>query len=235
VVDSTKGHMTERDVGFFVPVRFTDRAGNTATAMLLPYLYVDNLPAVVIGREIFGFAKVLGDIQIVHDPPFAEVISTALPVFNPANPVQDLRIVRLRSTSPIVLNACVPGTIAQLTLQALTPVLTLLGLPAPAAGFTQVPMVFLKQFRDVTLSGQACFQSVTRAKAQIVSLASVCLLQGTFEVDLPPYASVDIARKLGLWPGPGPPPGPGPYYPLAGVSAELYFRLPPGVNEWTAP
>lgn len=227
-VDGAKGFMTEQDVGFFVPVHFTDQAGTSAVAMLLPYLYVSNLPAVVIGREIFGFPKLLGDIQIFEHPPFAEVKAEALPIYSPANPVLvGERIIRLRSTTPVQSNVCVPGGIAQLTLMALTFVLGALGLPVPANGFTSVPMVFLKQFRDVGNSSQACFQSVTRATAQIVSIDQVCLLQGAFEIDLPPYDSIRIAERLGL--------GPAPHKPLAGVSAKLHFRLPHGVNEWTAP
>jgi hypothetical protein len=60
-----------------------------------------------------------------------------------------------------------------------------------------------------------------------VSLHELCLLQGSLEVDLPPYASVDIAAQLGL--------GAAPHRPVASVSAYLHFRLPAGVNEWTAP
>lgn len=228
-VDGTRGWMTEQDVGFFVPIQFTDRNGVTSIAMLLPYLYVSNFPAVVIGREIFGFPKLLGNIQIVEDPPFAEVRAEAIPVYGPNNPVLNGQsIVKLRHTSPIVFGLCVPGGIAQLTLAALTFVLNALGIPPPLAGFTTVPMVFLKQFRDVASSSQACFQSVTRAIAQIVTLDEVCLLQGTFAVDLPDYASIHIAQRLGLGPGPS-------YVPAAGVSAKLHFRLPHGVNEWTAP
>jgi hypothetical protein len=228
--DIAKGYMTERDVGIFVPISFTDAAGATSTAMLLPYLFVDNMPAVVIGREIFGFPKILANIEILADPPFADVISKVLPVFGPDRCVVERPVIQMRTTGPGGETVCVGSSIPQLTIQAVNSVLQSLGIPGVAAGFTHVPMVFLKQFRDVTASTNACFQSVTRATATIGRLRRIFLLTHPLEVSLPPYDSLDIATNLGIGPGPGP-----TYVPVAGVAADLDFTLPPGVNEWTAP
>ena len=51
--------MTERDVGFFVPAMVT--AGDSRSfANLIPYLYVNNMAGMLMGRELFGFPKLLG-------------------------------------------------------------------------------------------------------------------------------------------------------------------------------
>lgn len=226
--DVGKGYATERDMGFFVPITFTDQGGNASTAMLLPYLYVNDLAALLVGREIYGFPKLLGDIQMMESPLFAEVIAPALPTYGPERVIVDRPILQLRTVNPLPFQLCVNEPVVDATLAMLTFVLNALGIPPPLGGFTKIPMLFLKQFRDVAADGQACYQSITRAEGSIETIRRACLHFDAFELTVFPHDSIDIAGTLGLGPGPT-------FQPAVAVSADLDFSLDFGTKEWVAP
>lgn len=226
--DAGKGYAVERDMGFFVPITFTDAGGASSTAMLLPYLYVDNLAALLIGREIFGFPKLLGEITILEDPPFAEVIASALPVYGPNRCCVDRPILQLRTVTQQPIQLCASGPVVGVALEIMTFFFALLGLQAPFGGFSKVPMVFLKQFRDVAVDGVACYQAVARAEGSIDAVRRACLHIDTFELTVFPHDSIDIAGTLGLGAGPT-------FQPAAAVSVDMDFSLGFGTTEWKAP
>ena len=234
-VDTTHGYMTERDMGFFVPIVFTDQNGATSNANLLPYLFVDNFPAVLIGREIFGFPKILGDIRFEAHPKYAyfDLVSSALPNYGSDRIVVQRPIVVIRQTGsgavtpvPIVSTS----TLVQITGALMTMLATALSLPASLfGGFDKVSMVFLKQFRDAAQAGLACHQSIVKAQSQVTKIRALRLHgNDTFEINIRRLDSISIADTLGL--------GAGTIYnPLATISADLDFELPLGSEEWIAP
>jgi hypothetical protein len=226
--DTNKGYAVERDMGFFVPITFTATSGTSSTAMLLPYLFVDNLAALLVGREIFGFPKLLGEIAILEDPPFAEVIAPALPVYGPERVVVDRPILQLRTVVQQAPQLCASGPVVSMTLAILTSFFSLLGIPAPLGGFSKIPMVFLKQFRDVAADGVACYQAITRAEGSIGAIRRACLHLDTFELTVFPHDSIDIAGGLGLGAGPT-------FQPVAAARVDLDFSLDFGTTEWKAP
>ena len=66
------------------------------------------------------------------------------------------------------------------------------------APFTQVPFVFLKQFRHVKIDGEADFQSIVMAKMKVTPTAIPAILADDFLVHLPHYDSVRIEANLGI-------------------------------------
>jgi hypothetical protein len=228
--DINRGYMTERDMGFFVPISFTDQNGAVSRANLLPYLFVDNFPAVLIGREIYGFPKILGDIRFEEHPPYFDLVSSAIPNYGVDEIVVQRPIVVIRNTfsgAPTVL----PGGNIMAQTAALMALLTpLLGLPpALNVGFTDISMVFLKQFRDAANAALACHQSIVKADSHIDAIRTLRFhLNDTFDINIRRLNSISIADTLGLGAGTV-------YHPLATISVELDFSLPPGSSEWTAP
>jgi hypothetical protein len=225
--DVDKGYDTERDMGFFVPANYTDQDGNTSIAMFLPYLYVDNLAALLVGREIFGFPKLLGKIDIAHDPVFADLVAPALPTYGPDKVVVDRPIMQIRTTNTAPPDLCVQGPIPTMTLWLLTQILNLIGAPVPLGGFTKIPMLFLKQFRDAVVDGEACHQSIVRAEGSIDRIRRACLLLDDFELEIWSHDSIRIASELGLGPGPV-------FQPRIGVCVDIDFTLDFGTEEWKA-
>jgi len=66
----------------------------------------------------------------------------------------------------------------------------------------QQSLVFLKQFRDVGNSREACYQSLIEAPVTLESFKGGGLLTGDYDVTIHPYASHPIAQELGLASGP---------------------------------
>jgi hypothetical protein len=227
--DETRGWMRERDVGFFVPVTLT-WGNNKRVANLLPYLYVDNFPAVLIGREVFGFPKVLADIEFGASPWRCTVMSTVSAAPNPSQEAVDDTILSVNhhlSFPSLPLS----GKLDEAVKVIVSAVRVALGLPGtPADAFATIPMAFLKQFRDAVVRTQACHQSVVLAEAGIDAFrgGKLWTVLGPYSVTIRAHHSVDIAKHLGLV-------GTGPtYYPLVSVRAAIDFELPFGTTLWTA-
>lgn len=234
-VDIGKGWMKERDVGFFVPVLLHGPRGG-GIVNLLPYLFVDNFAAVVIGREIFGFPKVLGEIDLPEKPVRFSVHGQALERFDAASEVQrDALLVSIREEpgdaddlfATLQARLRRRPTIEELTEEASRRTAQELARGFAAVPWAQVPMVFLKQFRDVAQRNKACHSALVRADARIDALSSLRVLGGRFSIELPPYASLGIAQRLGLG-------APGKVLrPAVVFRAELDFTLPHGRVLWS--
>jgi hypothetical protein len=233
-VDCTKGWMTERDVGFFVPVDLAGPRG-AGVVNLLPYLFVDNFAAVVIGREIFGFPKVLGRMSFSNAPLRFTVNGQALARFDPTHQVDgDALLVDVRQrgkgseddlVAALAADLGRQPDVGELVAEASRRVLALLDASATTLAGPTIPMVFLKQFRDVAVRNRACHSSLVRADARIDALRSLRILTDGFEVELPPYDSLGIVRHLGLSANAA-----GIVEPLVTLRAELDFTLPYGRN-----
>jgi hypothetical protein len=234
--DAGHGWMTERDVGFFVPATLT-WPGHSRVANLLPYLYVNNFPAVMIGRDVFGFPKVLADIAIYNSPWKATVTSTVQVASNPAQPAGPGVVIDVtRHTAlpglplPGMLNnalAAIAGQILQVLGETYNQPMTL----------ATIPMAFLKQFRDVSVRTAACHQSVVLGEAKITAFngGEVWVpipLTPFFDISIPAYHSVNIGSTLGLTPTSA---GGHTYRPLLAVRVEIDFELGFGTTLWTAP
>jgi len=62
----------------------------------------------------------------------------------------------------------------------------------------RMPLVFLKQFRDVTDGNKACYQAVVEAPTEVVKFHQGCLLGDRYRVKVADFASHPMARDLGL-------------------------------------
>jgi hypothetical protein len=217
--DSQKGWMAERDFGVWIPVVATKlRPGPEPPGRLawyMPYLFVDNVAAMVTGREVYGFFKQTATLGMPASPelpgPFT-IDTLAIPKFSPESQGTVVRLMTLSSES----RAAAPNSIWAHERDALAAVAGevrrlffdgVKGLPIPIWDVVKelledlitgnVPMVFLKQFRDAHDSTKACYQAVIEAPAHLERW-----LAGGFtnphEVSILPCDSHPIARECGL-------------------------------------
>jgi uncharacterized protein with NAD-binding domain and iron-sulfur cluster len=228
--DGAKGYLVERDVAFFVPVRL-DAADGARPACLVPYVFVDNAAGMVAGREIFGFWKDLARIRTTTDPPAVDVVAQVLPAYAPSQPTRRRRVLSVAPSGP-ALGVVLPGGAVEVTAALVRAALAAVaGAPADLAaapgrdGFVDVPLVFLKQFRDVAVPAAACHQSLVEAVATIDRIASAAIVGADFDVRLRPAASLDIGRTLGLGPRPR---------TLLAFRADVEFTIPLGRVLWQA-
>lgn len=224
--DRQLGWMPERDVAWFVPVRVR-QGRRTFVANLLPYIFVDNPVAVLIGREVFGFPKVHAEMWPAKNPFSWNVMGTVKETSDPQERAETRHLLQIKS---VVQRAAIPLSNEMPEAIAATVSHFAKYLQVKLPSFVGIPLLFLKQFRDVSQRTRACHQSITFVSAAIDAVSSAAVLTDDFELTMPRYHSARMAEKLGL-----PHRSSAVYRPLAAVRANLDFSIPFGQSLWTAP
>jgi hypothetical protein len=187
--DAQKGWMSERDFGVWIPVVAGSEVGGTwkpgRIAWYLPYVFVDNVAAMVTGREVYGFFKQTAALAMPPSPSAPGMFSIdalVIEKFAPSAQGQTLRLVTLTSCEPAVA----PGGAWAGLADAVDAVWSRVkhaffdgarGLPISTWDLIKnllgdlitgdVPMVFLKQFRDAGEAAKACYQAVIEAPSHL--------------------------------------------------------------------
>ncbi len=90
----------------------------------------------------------------------------------------------------------------------------------------RVPMVFLKQFRDVEYPERACYQAITEVSNKASRYHSAAILDGDITVEFSDLDSHPIMHELGLERG--------PLKPVVSFELIFDFVVPPGQVLWRA-
>ena len=197
--DSNKGWMSERDFGVWVPVVRNGRIG-----WYLPYVFVDNVAAMVTGREVFGFFKqqaVLTMPPTPRAPGMFAIDALVIPTFSPTSQAQNLRLLTITTTQAApagswgsvreaadAIKGILPAGISwwQLVENLVEDLVT-----------GDVPMVFLKQFRDATDPTKACYQAVIEANSHLDHWYDGWVT-APHDIAITPVDSHPIAAECGL-------------------------------------
>jgi hypothetical protein len=225
VPDRDRGWLPERDIAFWVPLLARTRAPSKSTfgphrlVWFLPYVFVDNEAAVVTGREIFGFPKQSGTLRFPSDEGSGGVFSVdvlTIPVESPESQAGTSRLVTVVPAEPGPpagsASAGKPATLAE-TIRAHGDALLERAFQGAAPGIVAaadvvglltrgfldraVPMVFLKQFRDVADPSRACYRAIVEASAVLDRWYAGGPLPA-HRVQIAPADSHPIVEDLGL-------------------------------------
>jgi hypothetical protein len=214
----------EKDFGFWVPVVAGTTAGGEFRALrpafFIPYLWVDEYLAAQTGREVFGYPKAVGRLVNPSAPEHASEFSIdALvspepgPPGAPAARWQWRRLVTAarRAGGPWGSLAGEIRSIAELGGAVLAAIARDLGhaLPAPSLALLralgrdalalEVPMVFLKQFRDVADGSMACYQAIIESSNRMThDPVRAGILHGDWDLAIEQFATVRLIDRLGL-------------------------------------
>jgi hypothetical protein len=245
--DSTKGWLREVDVAFWVPVAKVQRDAGVAqverVAWFLPYVFVDSGVAAASGREVYGFPKALGKFHLPAGPdePFRLTVDTEVVEHYGPQP-SELQVRRLLEVEPAADDSGWLAGVWADVLEAFTDFRQLLlgdgdsvtlpglGLVGEVVDFLrqeEVPLVFLKQFRDVADGRRACYQAVVEAPAQVLQFRNGGPLRGAHRVTLHHYDSCPIAQDLGL--------NPAGQTALGAWYSDFDFLMGNGREVWRAP
>lgn len=185
--DSQKGWMAERDFGIWIPVvSSTGKLG-----WYLPYVFVDNVAAMITGREVFGFFKQTATLAMPATPATDgafTIDALAIPTYGTASEAQTVRLVTMTSTGAAVAPVGAGWSGAREALEGLwhevkrlffDPVADVTALPVSGWDLLKnlleelvtgdVPLIFLKQFRDAGAEAKACYQAVIEAPAHLLA------------------------------------------------------------------
>jgi hypothetical protein len=92
-------------------------------------------------------------------------------------------------------------------------------------GLGNIPLVFLKQFRDVTYSDRACYQAIIASFCKLTGFSSAHFL-GDYQITLFDYPSDPIRQDFGF--------PEGPLKPKLSFYLEYDFVVEPGRELWKA-
>lgn len=211
--DSEKGWMAERDFGIWIPV-----VRGTTIGWYLPYVFVDNVAAMVTGREVFGFFKQTATLMMPPSPKEPGVFSVdalAIQTYSPESEAQMMRLMTLTSAEagPPPAGSWA-GDVKKAFEDVFGAVKSMIGdvkdLPISTWDLLKngleeaitgnVPMVFLKQFRDATDPTKACYQAVIEAPAHLAKLHDGWFAH-PHDITIVPADSHPIVRECGLGSG----------------------------------
>ncbi len=176
-------------------------------AWFLPYLLVDEGNAIATGREVFGFNKQLAQFQKpqeIQSPQFsADVLG--FKQFGADLIAQKERLLELKSSSlenlfqPVDDFASLKNSLANEILKSMRTDVGG-GLVEIAAHFVNdnIPLVFLKQFRDAQNSHKACYQKIIEAPLQVETFHEGGIFFEQYILNVASLASHPMAQNLGL-------------------------------------
>jgi len=191
-------------------------------AWFMPYVYVNNSPALVSGREVYGIFKQLGELQIpsIDQKPDLFTIDTLLfKEFTPETKAKNARLLEVRRIAQGDKHQAIKTwetfeeairAIASLLFDNNDEVVIPgLGLPFKLLDYLiekAVPFVSLKQFRDVENSKRACYQALLEASMQLQTFYGGRLLGfdnfgDQFELTINNFASQPLVQDMGLHKG----------------------------------
>jgi hypothetical protein len=250
-IDHAKGWSGERDLGFWVPVARGRLGGDDGDRFELeqiawyqPYLFVDNAAGVFTGRETYGFAKSIATCTMPDGPgePSRFAVETlAIERFAPTSQAAPIELYAVERADRGPLGA-LDATFDSLV-EAILKVegrLLLRGfgpgsLPAPTWELiknlahdlrqSMVPMMFLKQFRDVDDSATCCYQAIVEAPCRLTAWHGGGFLDNHV-LTIRHADSHPIAADLGL--------PSGPIETGWGFWASYDFTVLPGTVRWQA-
>jgi hypothetical protein len=212
------GACAEKDFGFWIPVVAgkVDGAAFKAErfATFTPYIWVDTSVPLVGGRTVFGFPKNLGRLEMPMstDEPARFLVSTqVLPRYSPQSRVLEAPLVECHKSESGLWEDLKEVWLGGLNvLDAISEVLKQHGpgrFPVPTAELAmqflrgmgqEMPMVYLKQFPDVSGVDKACYQAICENSIGITSSIKGGWIPGEYGVTIHNYESHQIVKNLGL-------------------------------------
>jgi hypothetical protein len=214
--EKTIGWLPELTLTLWVPLVAVERKLGVLVAervlVFTPYIVVDNPWSMSSGREIYGFPKDLGPIEIPPEgkPPTAFSASTlVLPVFRESEEAREAPIGILRSTEPERAAASSTWSSVEAAARDLAGFLVGAGsiiLPGPGLALDlveilvrrEVPGVYLKQFRSAANGHRACYQAIIEAPCRVEKLYGGGPLTGAYTFTTVDFASHPIVSDFGL-------------------------------------
>jgi hypothetical protein len=202
--DPDWGTLSYTDVGFWVPLA---NAATAPIALFPPFIFVDSPAALITGREAFGLPKQLGRFQMPRSIAEAsadergrfraEVVGTLT-----AGGANDWRTIA--TVDPVAGAARGdPASVTSVIERMIAPG----SLPGPGGAaellsrLAAVPVVGIKQFRDIASPASACYQAIVEAPVSFVeTLGQPEIVFDGFDLRLMDLDSHPVAAALGIQP-----------------------------------
>jgi len=217
--DHAKGGMPERDLGFWVPlVRGKRVGGRFEMAELVwyhPYLFIDNEAAFVVGRETYGFRKYIGECAMptsASDRSTFAVKTLFIEKFSPSATGTVDWLWELTADGARGELKAEMSSLAHLIEEAVKGLRERFarsneGFPVPTWELIEnlvrdlvrgeVPMVFLRQIRDIARADLAAYQAIVEAPCKMTAWHGAGFVR-PHQLSIKTVDSHPIVKQLGL-------------------------------------
>ena len=211
--DAAKGFFKETELNFTLLLAKGKRVGGIFIPVRLvwhmPYLWVNSSEAMIAGRDVYGFPKQYGTVEmplLPGEPAHFEAAGEVLHKFGSASFGAVQPIVRARRTDADALELQTPiatleEAAAEFIKEAIRisdPLLFIGTALADLSAKHLLALVFLKQLPSIVDGNLACYQSIAEASYDLTSFNGAGFLKGDYEVVIFKHDSVPIAAELGL-------------------------------------
>lgn len=214
------GLLSEVAVQILLPVvecTRTDQDEWVAQRLLafIPYIFVDNPFSDITGREQVGFPKNVGKFKYPATPQQADSFEVSVFGYQQFDP-QKLQFpdyfpwltIRKTADKPVAAHQWTSSREAWVYVKDSFKRIPTDPLFIKKLGFyiheledlfrAEVPMVFLKQFRDIADPQKACYQAINEADGRVQGFHGGWFLNGEFTVTFHDMASYPVKTDLGL-------------------------------------
>ena len=226
-LDRRLGFTKEQEAAIWFPVVDKDRK---RFGWAIPYMFVDSALALAGGREVYGFPKQMGKLEIPedrgHEPARLTIKTVTLKVHEPDCEAKEHWVVSVERSGPAarigagsrrprpILSKVKQGAHSQprdgvgdrgAFDRATRGARRRADALADVLFFEhlveeEVPMLLLKQFRDAQVQGAACYQAVVLVNMVVSEFRGGGLLPGDYRVHVNDLAGEPIMRELGIAP-----------------------------------
>ncbi len=218
----TMGVVPERHAAIWIPVRCRGPEGTPAVGVFLPYLWLDDPISVASGREVYGYAKNWGYPRFSGDgitrsrtpgpPKRFQLDAHAIREYGRGEAPQRQRLFEVTRSGLLgtLLDWATPDDLDDLVAMARSSLATLSLVRSELDDLgdglsdlrsllrSEVPQIFLRQFRDPTTPGMASQLQIVTAPARIVPGSFSARALGGHRLDVAPLASHPLGPELGL-------------------------------------
>lgn len=178
----------------------------------VPYIFVDNPYAMVMGREVYGFHKSFGTSYIppsFDNPDHFTLDTLAFKTFSPTSQAEIVRMIEINKLATPASHSIagdwddITGLAKELvkfmeTAGSIVGDIRLILHAVEDLINMKIPMVFLKEFRDCTDTSLAAYQSIVETKATMRNFHIGKIYSNNFEVVINDCDSHPIRTELGL-------------------------------------
>ena len=207
------GWVKDKECSIWVLLKAVENGAVKRLVWWMPYVWVDTAVAAITGREVWGFAKTMGNFTMPADPGDAAKFVAETRIFTTLAPATEGVIEPLLTVERT--DAAALGDLgltwtkvehAAAAFLELFQEVAEAGILSPALLLNlfedvvelEVPYVNLKQFRDTEDGTKASLQEMVECACKIESFGGGGLLSGDYEVTIEPCQSDPIVADLGL-------------------------------------
>lgn len=207
--DPQKGSFTEQELNVTLLLLAVDTSLGVPSVRLvwyMPYLWLDSGPALIAGRDVYGFPKQIAEVAIpdLGQPAVFSAKSEVLHREDGRPAMSGQTVLGVREMNAGILEKASDTANAGAALGILG---TFFGIDEnilgdlipifPEINLGNLKMVFMRQLASIANFNQACFRSVAEVPFS-VNFHGAGLLKGSYEVSIPYHHSVRLAHELGI-------------------------------------